>query len=226
MEMTPDRWEATDRYLHEVFGRVPTSDPLSDLLKDATARDMPSISVGPVVGRLLMILTSMTRGRLALELGTLGGYSAICIARGLNPRGRLITIEIDPGHADFAERWFRIAGESKRIELRRGAALDLLPDLAREIGSESLDLIFIDAEKAEYPEYWRLARPLIAPGGLIVIDNALGSSSWWIDVADHPARRAVDHVNRSIASDPEFEAVAIALRQGMLLARRVAPDRA
>ncbi len=225
MQMTPDRWRATHEYLNEVFGEE--DEVLRALCEAAGEAGLPDISVGPVVGRLLMMLASMLpprdhgRGPTALEIGTLGGYSAIWIARGLGGAGRLMTVEIEPRHAAFARQWFDRAGLSDRIDLRQGAALDVLPAIANELGAGGLDMLFLDAEKAEYPEYWRICQPLIAPRGLVVIDNALGSNTWWIDVADHPARQGADDVNRAIAADRAFEAVAFPLRQGVMVARRV-----
>ncbi len=93
--------------------------------------------------------------------------------------------------------------------------------LAAELAPASVDLVFLDAVKTEYPDYWRLARPLIAVGGLIFADNALGSKSWWIDDLDEPSRAGVDRLNRLVAGDPEFEAVAVPAGQGLLIGRRM-----
>lgn len=216
--MTPERWAWTTGYVQEVFGRQ--DEHLAGLMAEAVAAGMPDIAVSADVGRLLMVMTSMTRGRRALEVGTLAGYSAIWIARALAPGGRLITIEVEPAHARFARDQLARAGVADRVEVREGPALDLLPRLAEELGPACLDVVFIDAEKSEYPEYWRLVRPLVAPGGLVMADNVLGSSSWWIDHEDHPARRAADRFNRAIASDPDFEATVVPLRAGVLVARR------
>lgn len=218
LEMTPERWEHTNRYLQDVFGRQDAH--LSGLMAAAVAQGLPDIAVSADVGRLLMILTSMTRGRLAVELGTLAGYSGIWMARGLAEGGRLITVELDRSHAEFAREQFRLAGVADRVELRLGAALDALEAMAAELGPQSIDVTFIDAEKSEYPRYWELLRPLIAPGGLVLADNVLGSTSWWIDQEGHPSRQAADALNRLAASDPDFEAVVVPLRAGVLVARR------
>lgn len=218
MQMTPDRWSYLSDYSREVFGAE--DDVLRALMPAALERGLPDISVGPDVGRLLSMLTSTTRGRLAIEVGTLGGYSGIWIARGLRDGGRLITIEPEPLHADFAIEQFERAGVGDRVKLRRGAGLDVLPQLAAELGPESVDVVFIDAIKTEYPDYWRLVRPLIAPGGCFLADNALGSDQWSMDTVDHPSRRAVDELNRLVAGDDEFDAVAVPLRNGVLVGRR------
>jgi caffeoyl-CoA O-methyltransferase len=222
--MTPARWDATRDYLLDVFGAQ--DEQLKTLTPRAVAAGLPDIAVSADVGRLLMLLTAMTGGgrgaRRALELGTLAGYSGIWIARGLAASGTLITIESEPRHADFAEREFERAGLSRSVEIRRGRATSLLPALAQELGAGALDFVFIDAVKREYPDYFRLLRPLIAPGGLLVADNVLGSQSWWIDerAGTNPDRDGADRFNRLVADDPDFEAVAVPLREGVLIARR------
>jgi predicted O-methyltransferase YrrM len=218
MPMSPERWAFTERYSQEVFGKQ--DDHLAGLMDEAEAAGLPSIAVSPDVGRLLMILTSMTRGRLALEVGTLGGYSGIWIGRGLRPGGRLVTVERDHHHAEFARRQFETAGLSGVVEVREGAALDVLPGLATEFPAGAVDLVFLDADKREYSEYFRITRPLVAPGGLVVADNVYGAGGAWIDDVEHPYMRGADHFNRAVAADPDFEAVAVPLRAGVLIARR------
>jgi predicted O-methyltransferase YrrM len=158
----------------------------------------------------------LTRGRLAIEVGTLGGYSGIWITRGLKPGGRLITIENDPTHADFAERQFDEAGLAERVEIRRGAGLDVLPQLVDELDPGSVDVLFLDAVKSEYTEYFRVARSLVPVDGLVIADNVYGTSAGWIDEG-----HGTDEFNRHIADDPDFEAVAIPIREGVLIGRRV-----
>lgn len=219
MEMTPERWAATERYAAEVFGEEDVV--LQGISAAAAAAGLPDIAVSAEEGRLLMILTSMTPGRLAVEVGALGGYSGTWIARGLAPDGRLITIEVDRRHADVAEAAFRAAGLADRVELRRGAALDLLPSLAAELGPASVDVAFIDAHKIEYPDYFRLLEPLIAPGGLFLADNVYGTGGGWIDQAgSNPDMAAIDRFNRLVVGHPDFEAVAVPIRTGLLIARR------
>ena len=219
MDMTPQRWRYTNVYAHEVFGNQ--DEHLAGLMAEAAARGLPEIAVNAEVGRLLMMLTAMTSARLAIELGTLAGYSGIWIARGLAPGGRLITVESDPAYAEFAREQFRRAGVAECVDVRYGAALDVLPQLAAEFGPRSVDLVFLDAAKTEYPDYWHIARPLIRGGGLIIADNVYGAGTWWIDDVDNEIRQAVDRFNRLVADDPDFEAVAIPLRQGVLIGRRM-----
>jgi predicted O-methyltransferase YrrM len=213
MTMTPERWEFLNDYSQEVFGAE--DDHLAGLMSEAIAAGMPDISVGADVGRLLMILTSMTRGRLAVEVGTLAGYSGIWITRGLRPEGRLITIEPEAMHADFARAQFERAGIGERVEIRRGTGIEVLGDLASELEPGSVDVMFLDALKNEYSDYFRIARSLIAVGGVVLADNVYGTGSGWIDQG-----HGSDPFNRLIAADPDFEAVAFPLRQGVLIARR------
>jgi caffeoyl-CoA O-methyltransferase len=224
--MTKECWERTQGYLAELFGQ---EDPhLAGLMKRAVAEGLPDIAVNAEVGRLLGMLAALSGdegSRLAVEVGTLAGYSGIWIARGLGAEGRLICLEPDPRHADFAERSFREAGLEERVEVRREEGIPALIRLAEEEGNESVDLIFIDAIKTEYPEYLRLARPLVRPGGILVADNVLGTGSYWIDSPPGLSenRDAVDRFNREVAADPLFEAVIVPLRQGLLVARRKRP---
>ena len=218
MSMTEERWRDTASYLDEVFGAQDSH--LAGLMDEALAGGLPDIAVNAAIGRLLMIMASMTRGRLAVEVGTLAGYSGIWIARGLAPGGRLVTIEREATHAAFAHEQFRKAGVENRIEIRLGSALEVLSALAAELPAASVDFVFIDAAKEEYPQYLEHLRPLVAPGGVLMADNALGSDSWWIDDDGHPQREAADKFNRMLAKDPDFEAVVVPVRQGVMIARR------
>lgn len=224
MDMTPQRCSSTRDYLRTVFGH---QDPqLQTLMTRAVAAGLPDIAVAPEVGRLIKLLVSTTRARLAIEVGTLAGYSGIWLTRGLSPfppTGRLITIEPNRTHADFAQREFQTAGLADRIQIRRGTGLQVLPQLARELGPGGVDVVFLDAVKAEYPDYFQAIRSTIAPGGLLIADNALGSSSWWIDApaGSNPDRDGADRLNRTLAEDPDFEAAGIPLGHGLLVARRM-----
>jgi caffeoyl-CoA O-methyltransferase len=225
MDMTPSRWIATSSYLVDVFGAQDAQ--LSTLMPRAIAAGLPDIAVSPDVGRMLMLLTGMTGGgrgaRVAIEAGTLAGYSGIWIARGLAPGGRLISIELEAAHADFAQREFDTAGVSASVEIRRGPAMDVLPALAAELGPGSVDFVFLDARKREYPYYFAVVRSLIAVGGLLVADNVLGSHAWWIDLPEGRSedRDGADRFNHIVAADPDFEAVAVPIREGVLIARRM-----
>jgi caffeoyl-CoA O-methyltransferase len=214
MTMTPEHWHFLNEYSQEVFGVE--DEHLAGLMSEAVGAGMPDIAVGADVGRLLKIMTSMTRGRLAVEVGTLAGYSGIWITRGLRPEGRLITIEPEAKHADFARAQFERAGIGDRVEIRRGTGIEVLADLASELEPGSVDVLFIDALKHEYSDYFSIARPMIPVGGLVLADNVYGTGSGWIDEG-----HGTDAFNRLIAADADFEAVAFPLRQGVLIARRL-----
>ena len=218
MAMTDERWWYLNRYVTEVFGQEDAA--FADLAADAERHGLPNIAVSADIGRFLEILVSMTPGRLVVEVGTLGGYSTMWIARGLHPEGRVITLEVNDTHADFAERHFAAAVIGDRIEVRRGPALDLLPVLAADVGPESVDFAFIDADKREYPDYVEAVKPLVRPGGLVVMDNVLGAGGRWIDDLSHPGAAATDRMNRAFAADPAFTTTALGARAGILVARK------
>lgn len=211
--MTPERWTFINSYASEVFGRE--DDHLAGLMDRAAEAGLPKIAISPDVGRLLQILVSTTRGEVALELGTLAGYSGIWIARGLRPGGRLYTMEFEDEHADFAQAEFERAGVADRVEIIRGPALDELPGVALRLGPKSVDFAFIDAVKTQYVEYFELIKPMMRHGGLIVADNVYGTGAGWIDEG-----YGTDAFNRMVASDPDFDAVALPMREGVLVARR------
>ena len=213
MTMTSERWNFLNEYAREVFGEQ--DEQLATLMDRAKEAGLPRIAVSPDVGKLLYILTSLTTGRLAIELGTLGGYSGIWIARGLAADGKLMTIEIDDAHADFAEEEFRRAGLADNVEVLRGEALDVVGDLTARLEPETVDLVFIDATKSEYVAYFELVRDLIVPGGLLVADNVYATGRGWIDEG-----YGTDEFNRLVAADPEFDATATPMREGVLIARR------
>jgi predicted O-methyltransferase YrrM len=172
------------------------------------------------VGRLLAWLVRTTAGRLTLEIGTLGGYSTLWLLEGMGPSGRIITIELVDKHAEFAEGQFASLGVGDRIDVRRGPALELLPGIADEVGPESVDVVFIDADKLSYTAYYEATAGLVVPGGLLIVDNVFGTSSTWIDDLTDPGIAATDRMNRMVAADDRFDTAGVAVRQGVLVARR------
>lgn len=220
MDITPDRWDATNVYLDTVFGRE--DGPLAGLMPRAVAAGLPDIAVSAGVGSMLTVLARLVGAEVIVEVGTLAGYSGIHLARGMSAGGRLITIEAEPKHADFAERAFAEAGLAGRVTVRRGTGLDELPRLTDELGPGAVDLVFLDAVKTEYPDYLPHAKRLLRPGGLLVADNALGSGEWWIDdvPGTNASRDAADRFNRLVAADPDFESFCTPIRQGVLVARK------
>jgi predicted O-methyltransferase YrrM len=165
-----DQWAAVDEYLTDLL--VPSDPVLEAALKDSDAAGLPAISVTPTQGKLLWLFARLVGARKILELGTLGGYSTIWLARALPKDGRLITIEASPEHAEVAGANLQRAGLSDRVELRVGRGLDLLPNLASE-RIAPFDLIFIDADKISTADYFVWALKLSRPGTLIITDNVI-----------------------------------------------------
>ncbi len=168
--MTQERWTAVDSY---ITGLLHAPDPALDAaLADSEAAGLPSIAVTPPQGKLLTLLALGVKARNILEIGTLGGYSTICLARALPPGGRLITLEYEPKHAAVARANIARAGLADAVEVRVGRALDTLPELAAE-GRGPFDMIFIDADKPGYSEYLAWAVKLSRRGTLIIADNVV-----------------------------------------------------
>lgn len=217
-DMTAGRWRYTQAYLAEVFG---VEDEAARGIRLGSERaGLDPIAVRADAARLLTLLARTTAARTAVEVGTLGGYSAWHILRGLGPDGRLITIERDPRAAEVARENLAHAGIADRVRVEVGRALDVLPRVAAELGARSVGLVFLDADKSEYAAYWGHLRPLLAEGGLLVADNVLGTGRWWIDDEAYPGRVAIDAFNRAITADPELEVAGLLVGQGVLVARR------
>ena len=165
-----DTWAAVDNYFG---GLLAPNDPvLTDALQSANAAGLPQIQVTALQGKLLHLLARMISARNILEIGTLGGYSTIWMARALPEDGRLITLEADKKHADVARENFDHAGVANKVELRLGKALDTLPQIAAERRGP-FDLIFIDADKSSMPEYFAWSLKLARPGSIIIADNVV-----------------------------------------------------
>jgi predicted O-methyltransferase YrrM len=168
--MTDDLWTAVDAYFTHAL--VQPDDVLESALADSVAAGLPAIQVSPPQGKMLHLWARAMGARKILEIGTLGGYSTIWLARALPPGGMLVTLEIDPEHAMVAQSNLARAGLSGMVDLRLGRALDTLPMLqAEEVGP--FDFVFIDADKPSNPDYYRWALKLSRPGSLIVIDNVV-----------------------------------------------------
>ena len=166
--MKQDRWTAVDEYFQEQL--APHDDVLDATQQACAQAGLPDIAVAPNQGKLLQLLARMIDARTILEIGTLGGYSTIWLARALPDQGRLITLEADATHADVAKSNIERAGLSDRVDVRVGRALDILPTLRDE---GPFDLAFIDADKVNNPHYVRWALELGRPGSVIVVDNVV-----------------------------------------------------
>ncbi len=204
--MTDDVWTAVDKYITDLL--VPSDPVLEAALQAASAAGLPSIQVSPVQGKLLHLLARGCQARQILEIGTLGGYSTIWLARALPAGGHVVTLEADPKHAEVARANFALARPADVIELRQGPALETFPKLAAE-GRGPFDLIFIDANKSSMPEYFDWALKLSRPGSVIIADNVvrhgavLDGSSSDVDV------QGVRRFNERLAAEKRVSATEI-----------------
>jgi len=168
--MTQEIWTAVDNYFDGLL--IPQDSALDEALAACTAANLPAIQVSSVQGKLLHLLARIMGARNILEIGTLGGYSTIWMARALPEGGRIVTLEADPKHAEVARGNFVRAGVESKVELRLGKALDTLPQVAAD-GRGPFDIFFIDANKSNMPEYFEWSLKLARPGSIIFADNVV-----------------------------------------------------
>lgn len=209
-----ERWTAVDRYITDHL--VPADPALEAALADSDAAGLPSIAVTPNQGKLLELLARIHGARTILELGTLGGYSTIWLARALPAGGRLITLEAEPRFAEVARANIARAGVADLVELRVGAALQTLPQLHAE-GAGPFDLIFIDADKQNYPGYFEWSLKLSRPGTLIVGDNVVRDGAILDPEAYDPVHgseviRGVRRFYELVSDEPRVNADATAIQ--------------
>ncbi|HTA86802.1 MAG TPA: O-methyltransferase [Silvibacterium sp.] len=204
--MSQELWTSVDRYITDTL--IPADPVLEAALSASTDAGLPPIAVAPNQGKWLMILAQIVGAQAILEMGTLGGYSTIWLARALPPDGSLVTLEADPKHAEVARANIALAGFADKVEVRLGKALETLPEIAAE-GLSPFDFIFIDADKGNYPGYLEWALKLSRPGTLIIADNVVRDGAV-IDAANpDPAVQGVRRMNEIIASEPRLNATAI-----------------
>ena len=201
-----DTWNAVDEY---VSGLVVKPDAALDAaLTSTAAAGMPPIAVSAAQGKLLHLIARMVGAERILEVGTLGGYSTIWMARALPEGGRLISLEIDPRHGEVARANLARAGVDGVAEVRIGAALDTLPKLADEnVGP--FDLVFIDADKANIPEYFKWGLKLSRPGAVIIVDNVVRNGAVLDDSGRDANVAGVRRLIELLNSLPEVEATTV-----------------
>jgi predicted O-methyltransferase YrrM len=200
-------WSAVDDYLTDL---LLGPDPALEAARAASAAaGLPDIAVSPPQGKMLFLLARLQGARAILEIGTLGGYSAIWLARALPPGGRLITLEADSRHAEVARANIARAGLAGAVDVRCGRALDTLPSVAKERGPEGFDLIFIDADKTGYPDYWVWALRLSHRGTLIVADNVVRDGAVADAASADASVLAVRRYHALVASEPRVTATTI-----------------
>jgi predicted O-methyltransferase YrrM len=196
--LSRERWSAVDSY---IAGMLLEPDPALDAALRASAdAGLPAIAVSPPQGKLLDLLARMQRARRILEVGTLGGYSTIWLARALPPDGRLITLELDPGYAKVAAANINRAGLAGLIDIRVGRAIDSLDALIAE-GGAPFDLVFIDADKQSTPEYFARALELSRPGTVIITDNVIRDGALIDPDSDDPLVRGNRRFHELLAAD-------------------------
>lgn len=204
--MTQERWTEVERYFTDL---LVTADPLLDgALEASAAAGLPSISVAPNEGKLLQLLVRMQGARTILEIGTLGGYSTVWLARALAPGGRLITLEADAKHAEVARANIARAGLAEVVEVRLGPAMETLPQLAAE-DRGPFDLIFIDADKESYAEYLGWSLKLSRIGTVIIADNVVRDGEVVNEASDDSRVQGIRRFNEWLAHEPRVSATAI-----------------
>lgn len=213
-------WTSVDTYIEQtLLGDDPA---LQNAVRASEAAGLPAIQVSAAQGRLLFLLARMLRARNILEIGTLGGYSGICLARALRRGGRLVTLELEPAHAAVARANFAAAGVGELVDVRIGPATASLAALATE-PDNSFDMVFIDADKPSTLEYFQQSMRLCHEGSLIVVDNVVRRGTLAEAGADDANALAMRQLHDWIATEPRIAATTIQMvgskgYDGMLLA--------
>jgi predicted O-methyltransferase YrrM len=203
--MNEERWNAVDAYL--VDATVGSDAALERALATSAAAGLPAINVAPNQGKMLSLLAQLGGARRILEVGTLGGYSTIWLARGLPPHGRLITLELSRKHAAVARENVDAAGVGARVEIRTGPALESLERLQAE-GGEPFDFTFIDADKVNTRAYFRHAVAMSRPGAAIVVDNVVRDGAI-LDPHGDESARGMRAFFADLANEPRVNATAV-----------------
>jgi predicted O-methyltransferase YrrM len=204
--MIQEQWTAVDRYITDLL--VPSDPALDAALAASAAGGLPAINVAPNQGKFLAMLAQLQKARTILEIGTLGGYSTIWLARALPAGGRLVTLEADPAHAKVARANIAHAGLADVVDLRLGPALETLPQIAAECLGP-FDMIFIDADKPTYPEYFGWALKLSKRGSVIIADNIVRNGAVIDPSSEDPRVHGVRRYNELLAAEPRVSATAI-----------------
>lgn len=204
--MSEDLWSAVDSYVTSKL--VPPDDILESALRDSAQAGLPAINVTPAQGRFLNLLARVHGARHVLEIGTLGGYSTIWMARALPPDGSVVTIEFDPHCAAVARNNFERAGLSELIDLREGRALDILPQLKAE-KRPPFDFVFLDADKEHHADYFEWSLELARPGTVIIADNVVRSGAVIDENSDDPNIVGTRKLFDLMHSSPRVEATAL-----------------
>lgn len=203
--MSQEQWTAVDRYITDLL--VPSDSALDAAIQSSEVAGLPAAQVSATQGKLLLLLAQMQGVRSILEIGTLGGYSTIWLARALPNDGHLITLEIDSKHAEVAQANITRAGLTNLVEIRIGRAADTLAQLAAE-GRGPFDLIFIDADKVSTPDYFTWALKLSRRGTVIIVDNVVRNGAV-IDPNGDSSVQGIRRFNEMVATESRVSAIAI-----------------
>jgi predicted O-methyltransferase YrrM len=204
--MSLEQWTAVDRYISELF--VPHDPALDAALQASAEAGLPSINVAPNQGKFLQLLAKIQGAKRILEIGTLGGYSTIWLARALPAGGQLITLEFEPKHAEVAKKNLARAGLAKVVEIRLGPAADSLRQLVAE-KCPPFDFIFIDADKDNYPEYLAWSLKLSRRGTCIIADNVVRQGAVIDPKHEDPRVQGVRRFHELLAAEPRLTATTI-----------------
>lgn len=217
--MDEETLERCVAYAEDLY--APESGARRWVASETEKRGFPAIQVSRLEGRLLGLLARLADAARVLEIGTLGGYSALWILSALPEEAELVTVEKEEDRAELAREGFRRAGVTDRVELRVGRAEDVLEEMAvgRRRGEATFDMAFVDADKENYPLYLDRLTTLVRPGGLITADNAFWEGRVVDGEAEDAATRGVREYNRRLAEDEAFDAAVIPVRDGLSVAR-------
>lgn len=211
--MIMNKW--IEQYLRDYS--TPEDPLLEDLYRQTHIRFVnPNMSTGHLQGMILQFLSMMIKPETILEIGTYTGYSAICLARGLKPGGKLYTIEINDELKEFSSSWFRKAGLQESIVQLTGRAQDIIPGL-----DSGFDLAYIDGDKREYSEYYKIIIRKMKPGGFIFADNILWGEKVLEKNSRDPQTRGIIEFNEMIKLQKDIEKVILPLRDGLMLIRKI-----
>jgi predicted O-methyltransferase YrrM len=204
--MSQEQWTSVDRYITGLL--VPGDPALDAALESSAAAGLPAINVAPNQGKLLYLIARLQGARSILEIGTLGGYSTIWLARALPPGGKVVTLEADAKHAEVARANIARADLASVVDVRVGRALETLPAIAKE-GRGPFDLFFIDADKASIPAYFKWALDLSRPGSVIIVDNVVRGGGVLDAASLDPNIQGVRRFNELVSAEPRVSATAI-----------------
>ena len=217
---SPNQLLEIDQYIERLF--VPRDPVFEQALRDATEAGLPEIHVSPNEGKLLYLLAKLAGAKRVLEIGLLGGYSAIWLARAIGPQGKVVTLELDENHVRVAGKNLERAGLRSLVDIRQGAAAATLEKMV-QAGEPPFDLVFIDADKNNYPVYLDYAMQLTHPGSLILGDNVIRDGKVARSGQTDSLVLGIQEFNRKLAANPKLETILITVMRealdGLAIAR-------